>query len=263
MTVRATVGAVVAILIAAVLARAEESPRFVPARYDEAERVVRFVAPVEVDWHAGARRHFRRFDPDRPSARDVASLRDNVSERYAGAAEERFRFAPAPDVRRATYYLLSIAGVGKLQVQSYEGAILFGFDNASPPNFVGARYHGEAVSQPGAAGGGFALLTPLRAAPTRIAAARAELSFANGRPLLSYIEGAIRISAVLDVPQPRWFTRIETAYGVRIAGRRFLFVAWPPDTSGDVGGFCEKNFSLYAVDATLRDISSNSYDCDI
>ena len=260
---RATFGAVVAILIAPVLARAEGSLHFVSAYYDEADRIVRFAAPVEVDWHMAARRHFHRFDPDRPGVRHVAYLRDNISERYAGAAEERFRFGPASAVRRARYYLLSTAGVGMLRVQSYEVAIRFGFDNASPPNFVGARYHGEAVSRPGAAGGGFALMTPQRAAPTRIAAARAELSFENGRPLLSYIEGASRISAVLDVPQPGWFTRIETAYGVRIAGRRFLFVAWPPDKSGDVGGFCEKNFSLYAVDASLKNISSNSYDCDI
>lgn len=255
--------AVLAAFAIAAAARAQDAPRFVGARYDEKARVVRFEAPVGVDWHAAARHFYRRFDPDKPAANDIAHLRQRIWE-ISGSAEETFRFAPPLSVRRAAYALISAAGVSALEVGAYEGTISFDFDHAQPPNLTGSRASGEAVSRRGAAGGGFVLLLGATALPERIAGARAELAFAGGHPVLTYVEGETRISSVLAVAQAHWYPTIEAAIGFRIAGRRYLFVNWPADVTGDVEGYCQNNYSLYAVGGSaLEEVAAVSYNCDV
>ena len=250
---------VLAVFSIAAVVRADDAPRFVPARYDEKARVVRFEAPVGVDWHAAARKHFRRFDFERPRAKDIAYLRTRIWE-ISGDAEETFRFAPERRVRRTTYTLISSAGITPLNVAAFEGTIRFGFDQAKPPNLTGVSYFGEAVSRRGqGSGGGVALLSKIAAPPTLITQARAELGVENKRAVLNYIEGETRVSATMP---EMWHRSIDTAFAFRLGERRYLFVDWPADTTG-FDALCAEIFSLYAVGKTLEEVASSTYNCDV
>lgn len=248
-------------LIVVLPAQAEEAPRFVAARFDAKATVVRFEAPpVEVDWRAAAREHFTKFDFERPSAKDVDYLREQIWEELGGdIAEEKFSFALPTGGRALSYHLISAQGVEMLRVGALEGTIRFGFDRARPQTLLTTTVFGEAVSQAGVRGGGFALLSQYEAPTERIEGAKVAIVRGADGLALSYGDDVGRASVMLP---EKWHDTFETAFGVRVGGRRYLFVDWPPDTEGHEL-FCESSFSLYEVGATLVNVSSNDYDCDI
>lgn len=246
-------------LISASVAHAQEAPRFVAARYDEAARVVYFESPIEVDWKAKARKHFKKFDFDRPTAKDIAYLRERIWE-ISGDTEEKFSFAPPRGWRAMSYVLISARGMEPLRVARLEGTISFDFDNSKPQAFVGIRhFSGEAVSQRGVRGGGIALLSRHEAPPKRIAGAVATIARGADGVTLSYADAEGRASITLPA---RWHDTFETAFGVRVAGRRYLFVDWPPDIESYEAG-CQDSFVLYEVGTTLTAVASSDYNCDV
>lgn len=239
------------------VARAEEAPRFVPARYDAAAHAVRFESPVEVDWKAEARKHFTKFDFEHPTAKGLDYLRERIWE-ISGDVEETFSFAP-PHGARARYALISTRGVALLSVAGLEGTIRFDFDDSRPPALAKTTFFGEAVSQNGVSGGGFALLSRHEALPERIVGATITIARAADGVTLSYADREGRASIALPV---KWHDAFETAFGVRVAGRRYLFVDWPPDTAG-YEALCQDSFALYEVGTTLTAIASSDYNCDV
>lgn len=245
-------------LIVALPAHAEEAPRFVAARFDAKAAVVRFESPVEIDWKAAARKHFIKFDFERPSAKDVEYLRERIWE-ISGDAEEMFSFAPPHGARALSYSLISARGVESLGVAAFEGTIRFAFDQATPPNLQGTLFFGEAVSQAGVSGGGFALLSRHEALPERVDDARATIARGAGGVTLTYSDAEVQGSITLP---SKWHDSFETAFGVRVGGRRYLFVDWPPDTAG-YELFCQNSFALYEVGSTLTNVASNDTDCDV
>lgn len=247
-------------LIAALPAHAEETPRFVAARFDAKAAVVRFESPVEVDWKAAARKHFTKFDFERPRAKDLDYLRNQIWEELGGdTAEEKFSFAPPAGRRALSYHLITAQGVETLVIGVFEGSIRFGFDRAQPQALLATMVYGEAVSQVGVSGGGFALLSRHEALPERIEGAQAWIVRGPEGVALSYSDDEGRASVALPA---KWHDTFEAAFGVGVGGRRYLFVDWPPDTAG-YEALCENSFSLYEVGATLVNVSSNDYDCDI
>ena len=105
------------------------------------------------------------------------------------------------------------------------------------------------------------MLTSREGAPEVVAAARAELTWEDGAHMvLNYIEGDKRIATVL--PRKWHHIAIDSAYAFRLAGRRYLFVDWPPDKEGFTI-FCGEGFSLYEVGTMLTEVASNYYNCDV
>lgn len=251
---------IIVALASAWCARADETPRFAAARLDAAARVVRFEAPVAVDWQAAARMHFSRFDFEHLSAATLDHLRERIWE-VSGDAEETFAFEPPQDVRAASYHLISAGGIAPLHVASFEGTIRFGFDHSKPPALEGISFFGEAVSQAGVDGGGFALLSFGAARPERIKGGKVSLVRAAGGVTLSYREGAMRASVTFPT-KATWYDRFETAYALRLGARRYLFVRWPKDTDG-FNLFCADTFSLYEIGKTLHEVAAAAYNCDV
>lgn len=243
-----------------------EAPRFVRAYFEKKESVVRFESPHEIDWKDAARKYFKRFDPERPTEKDVTYLRGRIWE-ISGDAEETFRFPASANARRASYHLISAGGISSLNIAEFEGKIRFGFDPGLPPDrqtvrpkLVSTMYFGEAMSGPGQPGGGFVLTSP-EGTPEIFAAVRAELTWEDGAHMvLNYIEADTRIATVL--PRKWHHVGIDSAYGFQLAGRRYLFVDWPADTEG-YSFSCGEGFSLYEVGTTLNEVASNYYDCDV
>ncbi len=256
MIVRLLVAAAVVLPVWCV--RADEAPRFVGARFDATTQVVRFEAPIAMDWQAAARAHFTRFDFERLSAADLAHLRGNIWE-ISGAAEETFSFAPPAGARAGSYHLISSQGIAPLRVAAYEGTIRFGFDQSKPPAHTSTMYFGEALSQTGVSGGGFALLSRTEAPPARIESAQVDVAQHADGVTLTYRDGETQASIAFP---KKWHRSLETAFGLRVGDRRYLFVDWPPDTQG-FGGLCEDEFSLYEVGKTLNEVAASSYDCDV
>jgi hypothetical protein len=46
-----------------------------------------------------------------------------------------------------------------------------------------------------------------------------------------------------------------SAFSFRLAGQPLLLVKWKRE-------FCESSYTLFSVDASLKPIASNDYDCD-
>jgi hypothetical protein len=245
-------------LVSTCVARAEEAPRFVPTRYDAAAHVVRFESPVEIDWNAEARKHFTKFDFEHLTAKDIAYLRERIWE-ISGDAQETFSFAPSHSRRAMSYTLISARGVEALRVAAFEGTIRFDFDHSMPPVLVGTSFFGEAVSQGGVSGGGFALLSRHESLPERIVGAMVTIGRGADGVTLSYADGEGRASIKLPV---KWHDKFETAFGLRVAGRRFLFVDWPPDIANYEAG-CQDSFFLYEVGTTLTPVAASDYNCDV
>jgi hypothetical protein len=154
---------IVVLSILAVDAAFADAPRFARAYFDKKESAVRFESPHEIDWKEAARKYFKRFDPERPTEKDVTYLRGRIWE-ISGDAEETFRFPASADVRKASYHLISAGGISRLNIAEFEGKIRFGFDpglppdrQTVPPKLVSTMYHGEAMSESGQRGGGFVL----------------------------------------------------------------------------------------------------------
>lgn len=244
-------------LVAAVPARAEEAPRFVAARYDEKVQIVRFESPIEIDWKTAARTHFKRFDFEHPTAKDIDDLREKIYE-ISGDAEEVFSFTPPVGGRAMSYSLISAHGIEPLLIAAFEGTIRFSFDHAKPPNLVSTSYFGGAISQRGVGGGGFALLSRHDTRPDRIDGAQITIARGADGVTLAYSDDEGRASTAFPA---KWHDKFEAAFGLRVGGRRYLFVDWPPDTAG-YEALCENTFTLHEVGATLEHIASNDYDCD-
>ena len=235
-------------------------PPFEAARYDEAARVVRFTPFVTVDWEKVARRRFRRFDIDRPRPKDIAYLRQRIWE-ISGNTELKLRAPMEPGVARGTYSLISTVGILPVKAAVFEATVSFAFDHADLPQLIGRTYFGEVVSRRIAfgGGGGFVFWSPTHERPSRIGNTTASLTQEGGRSVLSYADE--RSHASVNLPQP-WHSKFLAAYGLGVAGERYLFVAWPQDT-GMIEAGCRHGFSLYAVRETLAEVSASSYDCDV
>jgi hypothetical protein len=242
-------------------AQAEETPQFVAARFDANGTVVRFEAPVEIDWQAAAREHFTKFDFERPSEKDVDYLRERIWGEELGGdiAEVKFSFAPPAGGRALSYHLVSAQGIETLVVEVLQGTIRFGFSRARPQALLTTTVFGEAVSQAGVSGGGFALVSRHDAPPMKIGGARVAIKRGTSGVALSYKDDEGGASVSLPT---KWHDRFDTAFGIRVGGRRYLFVDWPPDTEG-YEALCQNSFALYEVATTLVNVSSNDYDCDL
>ena len=243
-----------------------DAPRFERALFDTKESIVRFEPPHEIDWKAAALKHFKKFDPERPTEKDVTYLRERIWE-ISGDAEETFRFPASTDVRKVFYHLISPGGISKISIAEFEGTIRFGFDpglpadrQTVPQKLVSTMYFGSAISTPGQQGGGF-VLTSREATPEVVADAHAELTWEDGAHMvLNYIEGEKRIATVL--PRVWHHIAIDSAYAFQLAGRRYLFVDWPPHKEGYAIS-CGEGFSLYEVGTMLTEVANNYYDCDV
>ena len=254
-----TISAGVLTLAAPSAARAGDTPKFVAARYDATASVVLFESPVEIDWEAKARKHFKMFDFERPTTKDIAYLRERIWE-ISGDTEEKFSFAPPRGWRAMSYVLISARGIEPLRVARLEGTISFDFDQSQPPAFIGVRhFSGEAASQRGVRGGGFALLSRHAAPPKRIDGAVATVARGADGVTLSYADAEGRASITYPA---KWHGTFETAFGLRVAGRRYLFIDWPPDTANYDAG-CQDSFFLYEVGKTLTLVATNDYNCDV
>lgn len=76
---------------------------------------------------------------------------------------------------------------------------------------------------------------------------------------MSYVDASTRIPFEITAP---WHSSIKASFAFHVAGRRYLFVAWPPDTTG-FDALCEENFTLYAVGTALEQVADNTYNCDV
>ena len=234
---------------------------FAGARYDEAQRAVRFEPFAAVDWEKVARRNFRRFDIDHPPPKVVDDLRAHVWE-GSGDAQVTFRAPLEPQVARGTYRLISAAGILPLEAAALDVSIGFHFEPPLPPKTIVRRgFWGEVVSQRIASGGGGGVVywTLGNERPVRIEQAHAEIHQVGDRIVLSYADERSRASG--EWAQPSAFTAFISSYGLSIAGQRYLFVAWPADTA-NIEAACLHRFSLYAVHEALEAVASVDYDCD-
>jgi hypothetical protein len=233
---------------------------FSGGRYDEAERVVHFWSIVPIDWEKVARRNFHRFDIDKPSSTDVNYLRERIWE-ISGDAELKVRTPVDAAVAGGAYSLISATGILPLKLAALEASISFGFDQSKPPNLVSRKFYGEVVSRRIAKGGGGGIVyrSSGREMPIRIDGSRAEIRQEGEGAKLFYTDAQSRAS--VDLPRP-WHSTFLAAYGLKIAGQRYVFVAWPADTAG-FEIFCAHDFALYAVHGTLEQVASSSYDCDV
>lgn len=238
----------------------DSEARFRSVVFDERARVARYEPFTPVDWEGLGRRYSRRFDIDRLTERDIAYLRQRIWE-VSTDAEETFDAPLSREERAMRVHLISASGVTPLRAAKFEGTVRFSFDHASPPQIVERKVYGMAVSRRlKRGGGGFALRLDEGESVERIAGTRIVLESEQGRRVLHFADREGRVSLMMPV---RWHDAVQVAYGFRVGGQRYLFVAWPADDKGVVGPLCARNFSLYIVGTSLEPVASTSYDCDV
>lgn len=246
-----------ALLVAACASGAPPSePKFTGAYPSDAPGLIQFEPFAAVDWRGGATPASLGFDPDNPTDADLEMLsrRNNV---YSNA-EVDFPVEIDRTAHGGCHRLLSADGVERIDLLALRGTARFTLGETAPTQIVERTYFGYALAPAGA--GGFVMWTPACTAVSRVAGASFSLERDAGPVLLRYRDS--RGQAEATMPR-RWFTTILSAYAFNAAGRRYAFVQWPPDADGAVEAFCEFNYLIYLVEATLRLIDHNNYGCDV
>lgn len=230
-------------------------PRFARAFPSDAPGLIEFEPFAAVDWRAESTA--LGFDPENPTDADLAMLSERNNP-YT-SAEVHFPVEVDRAAHRGCYRLLSGDGIERIELAALRGTARFALGEVAPVQILERTYYGYALAP--AVKGGLVMWTPSCVAASRVDGASLLLDRDTGPAILRFRDGERHAEAVM--PQ-RWFAAILTAYGFSVAGRRYAFVQWPANADGAAGaGMCEFNYSVYAVEATLRLVTHNNYGCDL
>ncbi|UPT62605.1 MAG: hypothetical protein M0D54_20020 [Hyphomonadaceae bacterium JAD_PAG50586_4] len=216
--------------------------------------LIEFEPFFAVDWRAQSTA--LGFDPDNPTDADLVML----SERDNPYTDAELNFPVGLDraAHVGCYRLLSAEGIERIELTALRGTARFALSEAAPVQVLERTYFGYALAT--AVNGGFVMWTPSCVTTSRVASASFSLERNSGPVFLHYRDGERHAEAAMP---RRWFTAILRAYGFSVAGRRYAFIEWPADADGAVEAMCEYNYSIYAVEATLRLVAHNNYGCDL
>jgi hypothetical protein len=206
----------------------------------------------ELAWEARARAALPWLNLDRPTPPQIARLSasESAGPQYRSVD---FRAPLDPSVRRATYLLISADDVVPVTPVELKGTASFNFDpgmTAVTRKTVTGTVVGKASHAVTTAA--FVVVGKPDDVKDARPGAKFEKRKTAGPAVYDFTDGSRTVTwTPLSKEQPD----AASAFSFRLAGQQLLLVKWKPEV-------CESSYTLFSVDAALKPIASNDYDCD-
>ena len=206
----------------------------------------------ELNWEAKARAALSWLNLDRPTPAQIARLSTFESAGPQFRSVD-FRAPLDPAVNRAMYLLVYAGGVTPLQPVQLKGSVNFDFDagmTAVQRRVVFGTIAGK-PSRP-VTNAAFAITGK----PADVSDVRPNAKFERrrqaGPAVFDFIDGSRTASwTTSSKEQPE----AASALSFRLSGQGWLLVRWNSD-------FCGSVYTMFSVDAALKPVAGNDYDCD-
>jgi hypothetical protein len=252
------IAAVLFLLSAATTAEAQSildlsgTDQFHRAYFEANTKEVTFDSFQQFNWEAKARAALPWLNLDRPTPAQIARLKPFES---AGPQFRTVDFRAPLDAtaNRDTYIVIHIGGVTPIRPLRIKGTVSFDFD-ATMTTVQRREASGAIVGSPGApvSSAAFAIVGKPSDFHNVHPGARFALSNQSAAPVYEFTDGARVIAwtaSEKERPEP------VSALSFDLASQRWLLVKWNHD-------FCGSAYTLFSVNATLKPIAGNYYDCD-
>lgn len=206
----------------------------------------------ELDWDLKARDALSWLNLDRPTPPQIARLSTLES---AGPQYRSVDFVAPLDaaVSGASYLLLYADGVAPIRPIRLKGSVSFDFDArlTAVQRRVTSGVIVAAPSRP-VTSAAFALIGKLTDVHDVRPGAQFKRRSQAGPAVYDFSEDGHNVTWTIESTEK---PDIASAVSFRLSSRHFLLVKWSTD-------FCNSTYTLFSVEATLKPIAGNDYDCD-
>ncbi len=226
--------------------------KFHRAYLDAKTKDITFEPFQELNWDAKARGALPWLNLDRPTPGQIARLSTFESAGPQFRSVE-FRAPLDPAVNRAAYLLIHATGVSAVQPAGLKGSVNFEFD-ARMTAVQRRTVSGTVAVKPSRPVNTAAFVITGTAAD--VADVRTGAKFEKrkqaGPAVFDFADGGRTVSWTTESKEQ---PDSSSAMSFRLAGQPLLLVKWNSE-------FCSSVYTLFSIDATLKPIAGNDYDCD-
>ncbi len=235
-------------------APAGQSVQFHDAAVDSKTGEVRFDPFQSVDWQRLAQRDLKDFNLNHPTPEQVANLKKHLREHpldeTGTSSEVHFASPLDPGMTQGFYYLLSNAGLARLQLLHLAGTMRFTLNHqkaAIRPDV----FFGQIVAKLGAPpmeDAAFVVFSDLALAFTAVTGSSFSAQKVGKQDSYEYRRDGKKWT--LSVPDEGLF-EVMSVSSFKLGQSEYIYVRWKPDTEDNYGGSA-RQFSLFTVEQELK-----------
>jgi hypothetical protein len=244
---------------------AGQSIQFHDADTDSKTGEIRFDSFQSVDWQRLAQRDMKQFNLGNPTPEQVAQLKKHLREHSLDetgtSSEVHFASPLDPGMTQGFYYLLSNAGLARLQLLHLNGTMRFAL-NGQKTAIRPDVFYGQMVAKtdaPPAEDAAFVVFSDSSLAFTALSESSFSAQKVGKQDSYEYVR--VGKKWTLSVPDEGLFD-VMSVSSFKLGQSEYIYVKWKPDTANNYAG-CERQFSLFTVEQELKLVVSSRSGCDV
>jgi hypothetical protein len=244
---------------------AGQSIQFHDADTDSKTGEIRFDPFQTVDWQRLAQRDMKQFNIGNPTPEQVAQMKRHLREHpldETGTSSEVHFVSPLDrGMAQGFYYLLSNAGLARLQLLHLNGTMRFAL-NDQKTAILPDVFYGQIVAKadaPPAEDAAFVVFSDSSLVFAALKGGSFSAQKIGKQDSYEYVRDGKKW--ILSVPDEGFF-EVMSASSFKLGQSEYIYVQWKPDTANNYGG-CDRQFSLFTVEQELKSVVNSRSGCDV